>query len=223
MIQARGDEPEIVHSMLHPDEMRIFLADPVQRIQRYRHGGPAGDVIDHPRLFGQFGDLSVIGDQTPLRRADVVGCHDQQRVCPRLVGMCGQGLRLGKALRARGGDDRHLAGGGLDRDVDRPVAFLNGQCRRFGRGPVDQNAMRAVLDLKFHQPRIGIVIDLAVLERRDQGRDGAFQEILGQTHHFGQLAALVRLVSKPVSAPSTLQGFLRSSCQSRDSMMMLSG
>ena len=183
MIEAFGRESEIVDRVFHADEIGAGLRDFLQCVECDRHRGAARDVIDHPRQRRLLAELFVIFHKAALGRAGVIGRDDQQRIGAGFFGMGGKRAGFLQVLRPGRGDDRQLAGIGLNRDIDDAVAFLDRQRRGLRRGAVDQNAVRAVLDLEFDQSRIGVVIDLAVLERRDQRRDGSLQEILGQFHH----------------------------------------
>src|SRR5690606_38072806 len=61
----------------------------------------------------------------------------------------------------------------LDRQRHEPVALVERQGRRLRRRAVHEDPVRAFRKLHLDQPGIGVVVDLAVAERGDQGRDRA--------------------------------------------------
>ena len=75
-----GHESEIVDSMFHADKCRRFVADLFHRVQRHVDRGTTRNVINHPGSVVLICDRQVILNQTPLRWANVVGRHDEQRI-----------------------------------------------------------------------------------------------------------------------------------------------
>ena len=80
LVQAFGDETEVVDGLLDADEVRRALLDGLQGVERDADGRAARNVINHPRHVVSRSELQVIRDEAALRRADVVGRHDQQRI-----------------------------------------------------------------------------------------------------------------------------------------------
>ena len=82
--------------MFHADKLRGTISQFSDRIQCDGYGGPAGDVVDHPRQFMRGGDFEVVFDQTALRRPDVIRRDDQQRIDTGVNRVGGQSLRFGE-------------------------------------------------------------------------------------------------------------------------------
>ena len=62
--------------------------------------------------------------------------------------MLGQHLRFSQRLRTGGGHDGDAFIGDLDGDIDETVALVEAERGGLGGGAVDEQAMRAVVDVK---------------------------------------------------------------------------
>jgi hypothetical protein len=87
----------------------------------------------------------------------------------------GEHAAFGEGLRARGGDDGHAPLRGAHRERNEAIALLGRERGRLGRGAVDEDAVRAFLDLEFDERRIAIVVDGAVFEGCNERRNRAAQ------------------------------------------------
>ena len=186
LVQALGNEAEIVDGLLDADEVRRAVLDGFQRVERDADGRAARDVVDHPRHVVPARELQVIRDEAALRRPDVVRRDDQERVGAGVERVLGQHAALRERLRARCRDDGHAAGRRLDGERHEPVALVGRQRRGLGRRAVDEDAVRAFLDLEFDELRIAVVIDVAAFERSDERRNRAAQrgESMSSLRHF---------------------------------------
>src|SRR5262249_21066993 len=89
------------------------------------------------------------------------------------------------------------AGGGFHRHFDQPRLFLQRERGRLSAGGVDEQAVRALLDLPLDQFRILVVIYFAAIERHDKRRECPFQK--RNADHNACLNACLRVRSERTS------------------------
>ena len=82
---ACGDQSEVLARVLHADEGRRLRGDLRQRLDRQRHAGASGDVVDEERQRRAPREIGEVRDQSALRRTHVVRRHDEERVGARLA------------------------------------------------------------------------------------------------------------------------------------------
>ena len=181
-IETFGYETEVVDRVFHADETGRGSFQLDDAVDAHGDRGPSRNMIDHPGCLMVLSQLEIILHQAALRRADIIGRDDQERVDAGGDRMGRQLFAFGERLGPGGGDDRQPPGGRLNRDVDQLVALVRAQARRLRRGAVDQDAVAAVFDLEIHQPPVTLVVHVTVPERRDQRRDRALDVAQTESH-----------------------------------------
>jgi hypothetical protein len=115
-----------------------------------------------------------------LGRLVVIGGDHEEGVGADLLGVLGEGYRLGGRVRAGSGDHGDAAFRLLHADLDDPLVLLVAERRAFSRRSHGNKAFRAVLDLPVHMAAKGLLVEQAVPERGHEGGDGA-----SETGHGG--------------------------------------
>lgn len=161
---------------------RILDADDPGQLRQFAHRGgqhvdhrPGRDVVDDDRQVRRIVDRGKMRDQPGLRRPVVIGRHHQRGIGAHGFGVADQADPLGGRVRARPGDHRNASGGGLDHRLDHRAMFIMGQRRAFARGANRHKAVAALLDMPVHQFLERVKVHRAVLERRDQSREGSLE------------------------------------------------
>ena len=213
--------------MLEADEGGSALGERAQGVERDRYGRPAGDVVEEERQRAAPCKIGEVFDQTALRRADVIGSDDQERVGADRSGVLGELDRLGMRLAAGGHHDRQTSRGRLERDLAQALSLRHAEQARLGGRAVHDDAVAALPHLEVDERGVGVAVDPVATERRDERRIGAAQELSGECDHVALRlsserphSTCERLVANPASAPRTRGGRVRSSCQSNDSIII---
>jgi hypothetical protein len=95
----------------------------------------------------------------------------QHRVGARALGVLREVDGFGSGVGAGAGDHRHALPGHLDAQLDDALVLVMAERGALARGADRDQPVRALGDLPLHEPLERRLIDLAVLERRDQCRE----------------------------------------------------
>ena len=126
------------------------------------------DVVDEDRHVDRVVDRLVVPVEAFLGRLVVIGRDHQHGVGAGLLGVAGQLDRLGGGVGAGAGDHRHAAGAASMQSSTTALVLVMGERRRFAGGADRHQAVRAGADLALDELAEGLLIDRAVVERRDQ-------------------------------------------------------
>ena len=126
---------------------------------------------------GEMGDQARLGGLVVIRR------HDQRCFGADLFGMADQVDPLCRVVRPRPGNHRNPACGGANDFFDDLTMFRMSDGRAFAGGAHRNKAAGALFDMPLHELIKRHHIQGAVLERRDQSREGPFEH--GNVSSFG--------------------------------------
>ncbi len=107
----------------------------------------------------------------------VVGRDREGRIGADLLRVAGQLDGLAGGIRPGAGDDRHPAARRFDAQLHDPHVLLVAEGGRLTGGADRNQPLGSLRDLPFDQPLEGRLIELAVLERRNEGGDGTLETL----------------------------------------------
>ena len=146
------------------------FAKPLHRVDRHVDDAARRDVVDDDRNADRVVDGPEVLVEPFLGRLVVIGRDDEHGVGAGALGVQRERDCLGRVVRARPRDHRNPAARFVDADVDGAPVFLVGQRRALAGRSDRYEPMRPGGDLPVDQRAVGLLVDLAVLERGHQGR-----------------------------------------------------
>ena len=176
---AAGD-PLVAHAgqvagrVLHPDDPRQ-LGQLAHRLGRHVDHRPPRNVVDDDRQLAAIVQRGEMRDQAPLGWLVVVGRHHQRGIGAHLLGVLHEADRLDRVVRAGPGDHRNPPRRGAHHLLDHRLVLGMGQRRALAGRAHGHKAVAALGDMPFNKFLERLKIQLAVLERRDQGRKRSFE------------------------------------------------
>jgi hypothetical protein len=141
-----------------------------------------GNVVENDRNIDGVGHRHEVAILPFLGRLVVIAGDMQDGVAADFLGMTGAHDGFFGRVRPGAGNHRHPALGLFHAKLDHPGVFVMAQGRRFAGGAAGNQALGALFDLPVHQFAERRLIHLAILERGDQGGDGAFDAVVDAGH-----------------------------------------
>ena len=123
---------------LHCDDI-AHLGESGNRLRRAVDAGPPGDVVQHARPAGGFGNGHEVRVQTVLRGAVIVGVDEEERVGASPPCLFGEMDRMPGVVGARAGHHDCPTGHSLLYRPHQPDLLVVSQRRRLSSGARDDN------------------------------------------------------------------------------------
>ena len=184
----------------HPDHAGGGILDagdvlqfeqPLHGIDRHVDHRARRDVVDDDRNADRIVDRLEVLVEALLGRLVVVGRHHQHGIRACLFGMLSEFDRFLGGIRAGARDHGHPPFGLGDAPLDDLLMLVMAERRALTGGADRHQAMDAARDLALDQRHEGFLVDLPVLERRDEGWNDALER--GMDH---DLQIAVRLAPR---------------------------
>jgi hypothetical protein len=175
------DAADVAGGVLDADDIGKF-GQPLHCVDRHVDDATRRNIVDDDRNPDRVIDGLEVLVEPFLRRLVVIGRDHEDGVRAGLFSVERERDRFGRVVRAGARDDRNPPARFVDADVDRAAVFVVGQRRAFAGRADRHQPMRSRCNLPVDQRAVGLLVEFAAFEGRDQRRHRSMK--LGPLSHF---------------------------------------